>query len=553
MNALQLHEFALSLFQKRNLLLPLHQELSEHFYPERADFMFQRQLGDEFAEYLMTSYPIFVRRELADAIGSMLRPAGQQWFRIGAADPERETQDARQWLEFAAAVQRRAMYDPAAMMSRATKEGDNDFATFGMCALSSEIVWDDVREGPHLLHRTWHLRDMAWCEDRFGKVGSKFRKWRPTARELFAIFGNKVSKNVSDLASGTGIKPLTEIDVMHMVVERDLYDIAEDKVRDKPWVSIFYDARNKQVIEEVPQYSPYYVIPRWQTVSGSAYAYSPASIVGLPDARLLQAMTRTLIEAGEKAANPPMVATDDVVRGDVAIYAGGITYVDRDYDERLGDALRPLTQDFRGMPIGMDMHRDARSMLFSCFYLNKLNMPERAPEMTAYEVSQRVQQYIRQALPLFEPMESDYNGQLCELDFDLLRRAGAFGSPWMIPRSLQGARTSFSFVSPLHDAIESQKTGKFLEMGQLLAQAVQMDKNAAAIPDAVVAFRDALAGAGIPAKWTRPEYVVQQMRDAAEQQQRTQELMQGLLPASEAALNLGKASKTAAELGGVTA
>jgi hypothetical protein len=85
-------------------------------------------------------------------------------------------------------------------------------------------------------------------------------------------------------------------------------------------------------MEEVSQWNREYSIERWQTVSGSQYAYSPATIVALPDARLLQAMTYTLLHAGEKIVDPPLIATEDVVRSDVALYAGGITWIDRDYE-----------------------------------------------------------------------------------------------------------------------------------------------------------------------------------------------------------------------------
>ena len=49
-------------------------------------------------------------------------------------------------------------------------------------------------------------------------------------------------------------------------------------------------------------------------------------MAALPDARLLQAMTYTLLEAGEKTTNPPMVVTKGAVRSDVSIFAGGLTW-----------------------------------------------------------------------------------------------------------------------------------------------------------------------------------------------------------------------------------
>jgi hypothetical protein len=136
--------------------------------------------------------------------------------------------------------------------------------------------------------------------------------------------------------------PFDTIECYHMMVDADSYDV---KAMGRPYVSVYYDAKHDTVLEELPVWSKQYVIPRWQTVSGSQYAFSPATVAALPDARLLQAMTYTLLEAGEKLTNPPMVATENAVRSDVAIYAGGITWVDMEYDERLGDALRPLTQD----------------------------------------------------------------------------------------------------------------------------------------------------------------------------------------------------------------
>jgi hypothetical protein len=83
--------------------------------------------------------------------------------------------------------------------------------------------------------------------------------------------------------------------------------------------------------------------------------------------------------------------TQGVVKSDLALYAGGVTWVDEEYDERLGAALRPLEQDFRGFNYGLQMNADTRAALHKAFFLDALTMPERAPEMTAYEVGQRVQ------------------------------------------------------------------------------------------------------------------------------------------------------------------
>jgi hypothetical protein len=65
-----------------------------------------------------------------------------------------------------------------ALFTRATKEGDHDFAAFGQTCISVEL--NKLANG--LLYRCWHLRDLAWMENEEGKIGFVARKWKPTNR-----------------------------------------------------------------------------------------------------------------------------------------------------------------------------------------------------------------------------------------------------------------------------------------------------------------------------------------------------------------------------------
>ena len=314
-----------------------------------------------------------------------------------------------------------------------------------------------------------------------------------------------------------------------------------DHAQERPYFSIYYDRENNHIMEAVPVWINEYRIPRWQMVSGSQYAFSPATITALPDARLIQSMAYTILEAGEKAVNPPIIATQDVVRSDVSMYAGGITWVDQEYDEKTGAALRPLTQDLRGLPFGQEMIEDSRGMIHQAFFLHKLNLPERAPEMTAYEVGQRVQEYIRGALPIFEPMEDEYNGSICDVTFETLFRAGQFGSPDDIPRSLRANGVEFIYRSPLHDAIEEQKGQKFLEAKALIAEALDVDQGSAYVLDTRVALRDAMDGIGVPAEWMHSDEDTESMIEAAADQEEQQVQLEQSVQASEAAKNTAMA------------
>jgi hypothetical protein len=526
------------LFQSRGTLMLLWQDIAENFYPERADFTVKREIGDDYAGNLTTSYPLLVRRELGDSISSMLRPRGQQWFSISIDDDERLANSGKEWLQWATGVQKRAMYDRLSQFVRATKEGDHDFAAFGQPVLSLEVDWSTTA----LLYRCWHLRDVAWCEKYNGTIGDIHRNWNPDVRTLHAIFGkDKLHANVTKQLDKT---PYNTIRCRHIVIPTDVYE--GDKKYRTPYVSIYIDLDNNHLISEVASWSQIYCIPRWQTVSGSQYAYSPAAVAGLPDARLLQAMTLTLLEAGEMAVRPPLIATKEALRSDIAVYAGGITWVDAQYDERLGEVLRPITQDKSGLPFGLDVSEEKKGMLQQAFYLNKLSLPPPDREMTAYETGQRIQEYIRNALPLFEPMENEYNGALCEMTFDALMRVGAFGPMEEFPESLRGEDVRFKFESPLHQAIERQKGQKFLEAKGLLREAAEIDPASVATVDARVALRDALSGIGIDAKWMRSEEAVEAQAQKMQQQQEAQAALAVAQQGADVAETAGKAEALAA-------
>lgn len=508
------------------------QETSDHFFPERAIFTLNRSLGTDFAANLITSYPILCRRDLGNQFGSMLRPVAKPWFHTARRHVKTEDNETKQWLQAFEEAQRRAMYDPRSLFTRATKEGDHDYAAFGQCAISVELN----RNADGLLYRCWHLKDLCWQENEDGIVATKFRKWKTTAQTLKRTFGDKVHADITKAAGGKDC--FQEFTAMHMVVEADMYD---DKPNGRPFWSIWYDFDHDQLIQAQPIWTGFYVIPRWQTVSGSQYSYSPATVAALPDARLIQAMTWTLLEAGEKATSPPMIATHEAIRSDVNVQAGGITWIDPTYDEKTGEALRPITQDFRGFNFGRELNEDTRRLIYKAFYLDTLNMPQRGPEMTAYEISQRVQQYIRDALPIFEPMEMDYNANLCDMTFELLWRAGAFGSPLNWPKKLQGADIEFRFESPLHDAIEQQKGQIFVQGEELLAAAVKLDPSVADVVDAKVALRDALNGIGYPASWQRNESDVQAITDQRQRELQAQKVRAALQESAAAAKDFGAA------------
>lgn len=515
-NAKELIRRGNKLFEQKAPFDSLCQEIAYNFYSARADFTTKINLGDEFASHLVDSYAELVRRDLANAFASMLRPSNQQWFSASVDEDLEAQKDVKVYLEYMDKVTSRILYDPETNMRRACTEADNDLAAFGNAVLS--IVDNKNRDGLNI--RAWHLRDCAWMDDEHGAVAALHRKQKITLVNLQRQFGEKAfpDKWKSQLAKD----PLGEVTIRHCAVRSSDYDPygSKKKFGGMPYVSIFYTEEG-HLLAEIPEPHMPYVIPRWQKVSTSPYAFSPATIIALPNARLIQRMMLTLIEASEKTVDPPLVATHEAIKSEVDLTAGGITWVDREYDERLGEAIRPL-QLGRNIAIGFDLVDTQRKMLAEAFYLSKINLPQ-AREKTAYETARLVEEYVRNALPLFEPLEDEYNSAVLDAVVARAMKLGAYGPADRIPQALRGKDLKFRYTNPLREAMAKRKVVAFQDTTQLLAAAAQIKPDSLAIVDVNTMLRDAVRGTGAPATWFKGEEEL-----AAEQamQAQMQKLMQ---------------------------
>lgn len=533
------------LFEKRRPILSLWQSMAEQFYPIRADFTTSRTIGEEFASHLMTGRPVLAHRDLGNALSSMLRPRGQKWFNARTDDEDiNEDAKSKQFLDMISDAMRRLMYDKRAQFVRATKQGDHDFVAFGQTVI--EPIPNRDQDG--ILFRNHHLKDTVWCENADLVIDVLHRDWKLDARQLIKLFPNTVSAKVKEAAEKS---PHQEFKCRHIVLPADDYDLGQSdgkKINRNrfPFVSLYIDCDNDTILEEVPRKRFGYVIPRWVTVSGSQYAHSPATVTALPDARMLQRITLTLLEAGEKSVDPPLKATKEAIVGGVNAFAGSITWVDAEYDEKMGAAIEPLFEPSKGLQFGIDREQRIEALIADAFFLSKITLPpsEGGDKMTAEEVRRRFEEYVRGSLPLFEPMEVEYNGGLCEETFNIGMDFGAFGTFEDMPEELRGRDINWQFESPLQAANERAKSQAFVESTQLLATAAQIDPSVRFDFNLDTAFRDALSGIS-PADWIVPEDEANAAKQQEAQVRQAAMAAEALATGADVATRMGNAGEAA--------
>ena len=543
--AQELIDLGNKLFAKKEPLNSLMQEIALQFYPVRATFtMAGDYLGRDHADHLHDSYPVLVRRELGNAISATLRPRDQRWFHASTLDDERDAEPSNaQYLEYITQTMRTSIYDMRAKFVRATKEGDQDFITFGQTVISVEESPDRA----HLYYRANHLRDCAWLENDIGEVDHLHRKDRMSARNMVRRFGEKkCHKTVVDASRK---EPGQEFNIRCVMMPSDEYDYAgadsyaggsKGKGKRHPFIMCYIDADNGKMLAEAPSPDFIFCVPRWQTLPGLQYAVSPCTSTALPDGRISQAMALMIQEAGEKMIDPPIAADGEVFR-EFNLQSGALTWADLAGDRKITDAFAPININ-GDMRTAFAMRADLRDMLAKAFFIDKLALPEATDKMTATEIRARLEEHVRNLLPLFEPMEHEYNGRLLDKTFFRMRLMKKFDTS-MMPDDLSGADISWGFKNPLQEASTRILAAQFREAMEIEAGASQVGVPAPRVNFAL-ARDDAVRGIGIPAKWRRTEEEMAAEAEAKAKAAAEQRLVQQAAAATQIAGQAGDAAQS---------
>jgi hypothetical protein len=524
----------------------LCQEIGNFFAPHKADFTDEIYVGEEFASYITDPVPIIMARDLGDAFGTMLR--SDEWFKVAVDDQEiMDRQHVREHLDYMTEVTRAMLYDRRGNFTRMAKEHEHDFANFGggVSSVNLNKQMDGFR------FRNWHMRDCAWCENDDGMVDRLARKIKSTARNIEQKFdGRKNVRLPEHIKNAAKNNPDQKLDLHHMAVPIDMYTTeTRDFPKDATFVSVYLSDQG-DIISEEPEYQFPYIVSRWRTVRGwGPYPLSPATMTALPHARMLQSVMLTFIEAGEKAVDPPLIATSETISSPIDITAGGVTWADSEYDERLGQVLRPLDLA-KNIPLNENMLDSFHRLMADTMYISKLNIPGTSSE-TAYEVAQIVQQNIRQLQPIFEPAQDEIIYQYLDRVVNTALRLGAYGPIEEFPEELQGREVTYTFNNPLQQERERRKVAQFQEAVGIAGAVAEVDPSILIDAEPIQWFRDAMRGTGAPADWLKPEDEADQQRaQLAEAQQMQQELEQVAQVAETAKMGGEAAQAVDGALGG---
>lgn len=489
------------------------EDLARVMLPRRMGFTTTAIEGSRRTDDIYDGTPMQAARGLANAIGGMMRPSGIPQIQMRADDDAlNNLGEAQDWLADSTDRLRDAFSNPKARYLQVAPEIDQDLVVFGTAI---EFIGESKNRN-HLLFQSLHLKDATPFFGEDGQVEGMFHKRSMSVRQLADKYGEKA---LSDTTRQTlEDNPDKKIDCLHAVVPRKEYKAGAMMARNLPIADLWIEIDTKHLIYTSGFHEFPFIVPRWETSSGEDYGRSPG-MIALPDADTLQAMGETILIAGQRAADPPLFAPNDGSFDAINTFPGGISYYDVETASTMrGNPFFPL-ESGTNLPVTRDMQIDERQQVFAAFYRNVLNLPVAGPAMTAYEVMQRKEEFIREVGPMYGRYDTEKTAPETERAFMIMLRAGGFAP---IPPALQGKNVVFEYDSPvkrirkqIEAAAARQWAAGMIELGQIRPDALDLinedelgrfEAEALVIPHKIVNSRETVAA-------------IREARLAAQQQQ----------------------------------
>ncbi|MGD9724400.1 MAG: portal protein [Pirellulales bacterium] len=497
------------------------QSIARYCLPNSATFMEQVTPGQERMRYILDSTAPRALEMFASFLHTLLNSPASQWIKFGVEGEPDLTNDAavREYLETCQVKVMNILVSPSADIYSQLHQIYLDLGAFGTGVMYVDNVARQLRT------RVYHLDDCVIDEGEDEMIDSVFRQRKQTRRAALQRFKpEKLGRNfVTDET-----KDMNRVDrYLHCVIPatdalaETIPLTTRQKLSRPQYVSawILDEGEGDKKILETGTYQEFpYMVPRWYKARGEVYGRSQA-MTAMPDIRMVNRMSDTILRGAEKIVDPPLVIRDGSLMSPVRLHAGGLTFVEGDTE--IKSLIPPGTSRIE---TGNQLLIARQQAIKEAFFTPLFVTPD-SPVKTATQVMQEVDERNRALSPMLVRLQTELFSRLCVRVFNLLRRAGHLPTP---PVSLRDKTLNLEYVSPL---IASQKQMEALAIARSFEQLsywAQVDRGIFDWVDTdEVAQRVPMAN-GMPANMLKTATAVKDVRKArAEKEAQDAMLQQG--------------------------
>lgn len=479
------------------------QDLGDYINIKRSFIVTKRREGSSQTTNLFDSTAPKANDDLAAFIAGTLTNMSMQWFGL-RADDEQFNGDVpvRNWLDSCSQIIYK--YLRTSNFNTEIQEAYKDLGAFGTaCLLLEEQIQDGKFVG--FLFRAEAIGSYAISEDADGSVNTVFRKLMMPGEAAFAKWGKELSEKTQKKIEKN---PDDKINIIHAVFPWKAMDGL--KKFDKPFASVYFEEEEKKKLEVKGYYELPFFVPRWAKTSGEMYGRGPGH-TALPDILTLNKAIESTLMAWAKAANPPLLALDDAVIGNVNTTPDGITWI------RNPQGVMYLESKGR-FDVNAQLVADVRSSIKDIFFSNQFTLPDKSI-ITATEVERRLELMQQVLGPVVGRLEYELLSPLINRAFQILLRNGLLPAPpeHFAKAAVNGVGLSVSYEGPLARAQRNADIKATSDAVTFVTALQEVYPDGKDNIDWDMLIQDRLLKSGLPAKYIVPARQRDKMREARAQ------------------------------------
>lgn len=521
----------------------------EKLHSEQANF---RNLWNTIAQYVMPAWDNFVgefsegvirttrlfdstavsaNERFAAAMEQMLTPRTQMWHDLVPADEElKEDEEVQSYCAEVRKILFAARYRPGANYASQTDECYMSLGAFGNNAM---LIDEDKGKG--LIYRSIPLNEVVWALNAAGVVDTLYRKFRYSARQCAQKWGEKaLPPAIKDMLEKD---PYREFDILHCVKPNE--DYAQDSVgyKGQKFGSWYIFPDQKHVISRGGYRVFPYAVGRYRMAPREHYGRSPGA-VALPHIRTLNEQKKTILRAGQKAVDPPILLTEEGALTPFNLRAGALNF------GMMTDDGKPLAMPFesRGnFELGKEMMELEANSINDSFLVSLFQILVQNPSMTATEALIRAQEKGMLIAPAMGRQQSEFLGPQIVREIDILSAAGQLPPP--PEQLLQSSGLKIEYTSPLSKLMRAEEAQTIQTSVQGLAQMASVRPAVLDLVDWDEAAKEYLEATGFPGNLILDPDRLQMVREQNQQEQQGQQVAQAAPGMSQSVLNLAKAQQ----------
>ena len=498
------------------------QEVADYMLPRKADITLERPKGDKRHTVIYDGTAIHSLELLASSLHGMLTSSVNRWFALRFKENTvNENDEAREWLEDV--LDKMYIAISRSNFQQEVFETYFDLIAFGTSCLQIEEDKDDI-----IRFSSRHIKEIYISEDAKGMVNCIYRRFKMSAKATVEKFGidNLSLKTVNTFKKA----PFDDIDLVHVVKPRDIYNPQKQDKQNMPFSSIYFEYDSGHIISQGGFKEFPYVVPRYLKASNELYGRSPG-MNALPDVKVLNKMVEVGMKAAQKQVDPPLLVPDDSMLMPIRMSPGSINY----YRSGTRDRIETLNIGANN-PLGLNMEQQRREAISQTFHVDQLLITENR-NMTATEVVQRNEEKMRILGPVLGRLQSELLQPMIIRIFNIMLRNKLLPDA---PEILLNQEIDVEYVSPMAQAQRGQELSSIVRGLELFGQIGQVAPvNDYIDPQGLV--KHLIKILGLPARMIRSDSEVAELAQQKAEAQQQQMQMQQQMAESEMARNVAPA------------